>query len=86
MSVCPTGRERSGHPKVKSFFFLQEACFCLPRCLLEWKTVQEQSGEQCVCLCVSKGEGSSISVSSAHMATYGLTKTENGAILSLDVI
>lgn len=80
------GREKCGHTEVKGFFFLQEACFCLPGCLLEWQTVQKQSGEQCVCLCVSKGDGSSISVSSAHMATYGLTKTEKEAILSLNVI
>lgn len=45
-------------------------------------TVRTKSGERCV----SKGEGSSISVSSAHMATYGLTKTEKAAILSLGVI
>lgn len=49
-------------------------------------TVRTKSREQRVCLCVSKGEGSDISVSSAHMAMSKLTKTEKTVILSLDII
>lgn len=48
--------------------------------------VRTKSGELCGCPCVSNGEGSSISISSAHMATCGLTKMEKAAIPSPDVI
>lgn len=90
-SECLSYRQREmWTPRGKGLLFPTGSMFLFAYMLVRMEnspgTVKTKSGEQCMCLFVSKGEGSSISVSSAHMATYGLTKTEKAAILSLDVI